>query len=321
MDFFLDPAIVTLPKLTETTRDEFLDFLDDMNDWAQLLSLPQHTFYVSIRCKDELYNSDRIEYPPDHTTLDRYWKHLGISEYAISDVYAACERLLDVDTLTTIEAIAAQENDPYFETYAVEVSPDAFCIRHHSEMREAIKNSLGSLTYLREMRKTETLKRLVVASCGVSEDAINVEASVYVLDRNGQVGSTQNYSTVFRVLIHPTTLNEYDDPRNLITEGLRVMVVGGHQNFFKRIETIKNDKALDLRCIGPDDDAKIASFKRILDGVDCVIEVTSYSSHKLSQIVKDALVKGIVVEHINSQGLTEFEKALVRVSERLRSKV
>lgn len=320
MEFFLDPAIVTLPILTEVARDDFLDFVDNMNDWAQLLSSSNHEFYVSRRCKNELYNSERIEYPPDHATLSKYWEALGIVEYSLSDVYTACERLLDVDTLTTIETMAEKEEDPYFETRTVDVSPDAIYIKHHDEMREALKTSLGSLAYFREVKRHEEIfARIMIASYGVLDEVVDVNADIYTLTHDGEEGKIIRHTSTFRILTQPTRIDDYINIRDKIASGLRVMVVGGHQNFFRRLEDLKRAKRLDLRCIGPEDDAKIPSFKKMIDGIDCVIEATTYSSHKLAQIVKDAIGKGVIVEHINSQGLEEFEKALAEASGKIKT--
>jgi|GEM_PF-4481452 len=98
---------------------------------------------------------------------------------------------------------------------------------------------------------------------------------------------------------------------------LKVMVVGGHPTLHNTIKTTLNDKKIDWRFIAPNEKARIAEFRRMVDKVDCVIEITAYASHSFQQIVKDAKDLGILVGSCNKKGITEFEKILANLSEEM----
>ncbi|MDX1995394.1 MAG: DUF2325 domain-containing protein [bacterium] len=318
MRFFVDPAIVTLPLLPEEVfeedREHFICFIESLNDWAMLLG--KHKFYVSQDCIKQLYNTDAIEYPPDHTTLDRYWKKYGVGEvYALSDIYEACQRLLDIESLTTIESLAEEEVNPHFDPFEVDLKPEQLYKRQHDAMQKALLFSFGCLTYFKNIdHHKATFKELFIATRDCDE-TIAVDVQVYTLSSDTLAGTTLNYQTQFRAVNDPNELDNLISNREKIKKNLKVMVVGGHSNFHRNLEELQRDRNLDFRFINPEEDAKIDKFKQTIGNMDCVIEVTKYSSHKLKQIADQAREMGVPVASCNSQGLKEFERVLAELSD------
>ena len=97
MYFFLDPIVVSLPivktEFSEEDQESVLAFVEDLNGWAQ--HLENHTFYISERCKKELYNPEVTEYPPNYQILEQYWKKYNIGDfYSLTEIYQASQKAL-----------------------------------------------------------------------------------------------------------------------------------------------------------------------------------------------------------------------------------
>lgn len=320
MYFFLDPIVVSLPivktEFSEEDQESVLAFVEDLNGWAQ--HLENHTFYISERCKKELYNPEVTEYPPNYQILEQYWKKYNIGDfYSLTEIYQACQKLLDIDTLTTIESLAIQEEDPFFETEQVTIKPDTIFQKHHEKMREALLNTFGSLTYFQNIEHHKQIfERLYLATKEISDEAINVDCVIYMLKADGN-DNTTSYEASFIPVTKPDNVGVLLTRRQKIKRNIMVLVIGGHQNFHGKLRILEKECEIDLRCINPDEDARINDFKRMLSNADCVIQVTSYSSHKLKQIVDDAKELKIPVGSCNSQNVAIFEETLGNLSKQI----
>lgn len=327
MYFFVDPAIVTLPKLSEIDEDDFLDFIDSLIGWASLLN--EHKFYISQRCKDALYDSTENIYPPTREIYEEYWKKFHVAGfYSLSDVYIACQKLMDIDTLTTIETLVDDLLDPQFILKKTEIKPENLCDRYHEGMKKALEHSYGSMAFLYHEKRTEhkvVFREMKIASYAparmvllIGEIMINVEIEAYVITSidNTIKDEDVRYQVDFPIITKFEEIKKITDQQKRIASNKRIIILGGHSKLIRQLNDLKTQKNLEIDWVEVDDMSRVKEIKKKVGNFDGLIVVTGYVRHSISDIRDVAENRDIPVEYVNENNLSSFYEALAKLSEK-----
>lgn len=339
MNFFLDPAIFTLPNIDTVQPAEFERFIDQILEWSRLLN-SDHSFYLSTKCNDILFDSDTYDYPPTCETLKHYWERFGdMLVYSVQDVYTACSRLFDITGLKTIEELANAQKDPEFTPTKTYVEPGIVCTRHSQAMREALGYALGCMAFFYNDQKQDIrdiFQQMLFAShqlfceSGCLQDglSIHVKAEVFLLQEGEQ---TAAYEADFRLKTDPeairkaesevcsgTSDDEMKQHLDRIPDRKKFLVLGGHpRQVRKLLDLIPAEKRIEI--IHRFERSRMRETKQLVKQgkVDAVICLTGYTSHTVMDI-KSNLSENTPWIDVDNKGIEALVRALVEAFERMK---
>ncbi len=328
MQFFIDPIIVTFPSLTSANQDGFIDFVEAMNDWAMLRESSEHIFYTSEQCISELYNSDYVEYPPHYETFEKYWEKFEVSSlYPLNEAYQAFQKLIDIESLTTIESLVnkLKNKEPKVEVVPerVEVIPNAICVRHHEKMKKALEGSLGYMAFFsheENFEQKEIFHQMWIASKTIIdstlEDIFKIVIETLVFINRGSSDDILEEalpSVSFPIATDPEELKHIFIEQNRIAEGSKFIILGGHPNLIRQLDDLKKKRSIQVYWVAPDDKNKSREVKNLLNYYDGIIVITYRNSHSVGDFRNKADDRDIPIAFVNDKGLIPIYRAMANI--------